>query len=100
MKTVYVLYSNRDYESSIIKGIFLNKEDAELAVLRLSPNSYDSVQIEEATTRYPHCDMYAVLCEGSHCFITDSLNLAVAESKRILAFSDDSKVVSFAIIAK
>ena len=100
MKTVYVLYSNRDYESSLIKGIFLNKEDAESMANRLKPDSYDSLRIEEATTRYPHCDMYAVLCEGSHYSVTDSYKLAVEESKRILSVGNNSKVVSFAIRAK
>ena len=100
MKTVYVLYSNRDYESSLIKGIFLNKEDAESMANSFKPDSYDSLRIEEATTKYPHCDMYAVLCEGSHYFVTDSYKLAVEESKRILAVGNNSKVVSFAIRAK
>lgn len=97
MTTVYVLYSNRDYESSIIKGIFLNKEDAESMANSLKPDSYDSIRIEEEVTRYPHCDMYAVLVEGSHDYVTDSFKLALAESKRVLAFASYSKVVSFAI---
>ena len=96
--TVYVLYSNRAYESSQIKGIFLNKEDAEAMANSLKPDSYDSISIEEAVTRDPNCNMYAVLVEGSHSFVTDSFKLAIAESKRILAVASYSEVVSFAII--
>ena len=97
MTTVYVLYSNRDYESSQIKGIFLNKEDAESMANSLKPDSYDSISIEEEVTRYPHCDMYAVLVEGSHYYVTDSFKLALAESERIRAVASYSKVVSFSI---
>ena len=99
MTTVYVLYSNRAYESSQIKGVFLNKEDAESMANSLKPDSYDSISIEEEVTRDPHCDMYAVLVEGSHYYVTDSFKKAFTESERIRAIAGYSKVVRFAIRA-
>ena len=61
MKTVYALYSKIAYESCTLKGIFFNRKDAELEVLKFNPNSYDSIEIDEIVTRYPECDMYAVV---------------------------------------
>ena len=94
MTKVYAVYSIYSYESTILKGIFLNKEDAkELAKVLEDTSSCDYTRIEEATTRYPHCDMYAVAYEGSHYDLSDSYQLTVQESKRLAG----SKVQSFAI---
>lgn len=93
MTKVYAVYSIYSYESTILKGIFFKKEDAEqLAKVIEATTSCDYAIIEEAATRYPHCDMYAVVCESSHCELSDSYKIAAEEAKRI-----NGKVESFAI---
>lgn len=93
MKTVYALYSKIAYESCTLKGIFSSRKDAELEVLKFNPNSYDSIEIDEIVTRYPECDMYAVVYKNTHYFISDSFKTATEESKKI----PGSKVEGFAI---
>ena len=93
MKTVYALYSKVAYESCTLKGIFFNRKDAELEVLKFNPNSYDSIEIDEIVTRYPECDMYAVVYNNTHYFISDSFKTATEESNK----RSGSKVESFSI---
>ena len=93
MTKVYAVYSIYSYESTILKGIFLNKEDAkELAKVLEDTSSCDYTRIEEATTKYPHCDMYLVSVDGFDGDISDSYKLTVEEAKRT-----EGKVKSFAI---